>query len=247
MNHSVLIVIPSCDAYRDAWNPFFHCINLHWPDCPFNKILITNHLDSPDPNTPAVKIGDDMGYSHNLKIALKKVDADYIILWLEDLLLTRKPQGDLQEVIHEAIKLDAGYLRLWQLSKDPKSDNNLFSELPKGSKFRISLKPALWKKSILEELIVKGESPHDLERKGTKRSNNLNSTFLSLNQHSSQYRLGTINLIYRGKYERRALDYLEKIGGGVNHPKRKIRPPYLYFLEQKVSNPILRLFKLLGR
>ncbi|WP_258101000.1 hypothetical protein [Marinoscillum pacificum] len=246
MSEKVTILIPSCDAYADAWEPFFYCFNRSWPDCPFEKILISNHLEAPDTKTKTIKIGDDKGYCDNLIYALEQIDSDYIILWLEDLLLAAIPKGDTTVIIKEAIQANAGYLRLWQISKTQASSSDLFYELPKDSKFRVSLKPALWKKSVLLSLLVPGESPHDLERKGSIRSNELPEKFLSLTKNSEEYRFSTVNLIYRGKYEQSALNYLKKIGFDIKPSNRKIKPQFLYLLQHRLLNPIARLFKLLG-
>lgn len=247
MDDKVTIVIPSCDAYQDAWEPFFHCFNRSWPDCPFEKVIITNYLDSPDPKTRAIKIGKDKGYCDNLKLALQQVHTEHIIIWVDDLLLVAIPKADLREIVQEAVSLDAGYLRLWKCSNKATTSNGLFRELDKGTKFRVSLKPALWKKSVLEELIISGETAHDLEKYGSIRSNDLDSKFLSLTTNSQQFRLITCNLIYRGKYEKVALKYLKSIGFEMDRSKRKVKPSLFYWVDHNILNPIYRLFNILGQ
>ncbi len=246
MDHKVTIVIPSCDAYQDAWQPFFYCLNRNWKDCPFEKVIITNFLDSPDPDTKAIKVGIDVDYCSNLKLALQQIDSDYIILWLEDLLLGAIPNCDFQLIFDQAIRMEAGYLKLWQLSSASERQGQLLKEIPKEGRFRVSLKPAFWKKSLLESLIIPGESPFDLERKGSVRSCEYQEKFLSLTPDAKEFRLSTINLIHRGKYESVALNYLQKIGCEFDSSKRPIRSRLVYLFKHNMLNPILRRFKLLG-
>ena len=39
--NSVSILINSCDAYEDIWEPFFRCFSENWPDCPYPIYLNT--------------------------------------------------------------------------------------------------------------------------------------------------------------------------------------------------------------
>jgi len=39
------VLIASCDAYSDAWAPFFALMKKYWPDCPYPIYLISNYQD----------------------------------------------------------------------------------------------------------------------------------------------------------------------------------------------------------
>ena len=35
------LLVNSCDAYSDLWEPFFKMLGVHWPDCPYPIVLNT--------------------------------------------------------------------------------------------------------------------------------------------------------------------------------------------------------------
>ena len=41
-NSQYAVVVSSCDAYSDAWKPFFKLFFKYWSDCPFPIYLVTN-------------------------------------------------------------------------------------------------------------------------------------------------------------------------------------------------------------
>lgn len=38
----VAVVVASCDAYADLWEPFFRLFRRYWPDCPYPVYLGSN-------------------------------------------------------------------------------------------------------------------------------------------------------------------------------------------------------------
>lgn len=230
------ILIISCDKYADVWPAFFYTFDKFWPDCPYPIYLVSNHTSYNHPSVIPVLLGDDIDYSTNLLNALEHVPSDYIILWIEDMLMCRKQPAEIEGIIAKAIAKDVSYLRLW------KSEDNLgevinpgLHTLPKGLKFRVSLKPALWKQKTLKKLIVKGENPHQLERLGTKRSYQLPDTFCGLTSEIQPFRPRFINSIYRGAYEPGALKFLKDVGFEFERIDRPIRSS----IYQKIRNKVI--------
>ena len=41
MSSELAIVVMSCDRYADMWEPFIRCFEQYWPDCPYEKYLVT--------------------------------------------------------------------------------------------------------------------------------------------------------------------------------------------------------------
>ena len=63
---SLAILICSCDAYADVWDPFFTLFFRHWPDCPWPIYLIANHRRYPDDRVNTLLLGDDKDWSTNI-------------------------------------------------------------------------------------------------------------------------------------------------------------------------------------
>ena len=89
-NHGkdVTLLVVSCDAYQDLWHPYFHCLFKYWPDCPFPISLGSNSLAYPDSRIKSIQIGPDLDYSSNLLAMLDRIETPWLILWIEDLLLS---------------------------------------------------------------------------------------------------------------------------------------------------------------
>lgn len=237
------IVIPSCDDYADAWEPFFFCFERFWPDCPYDIYLITNYLSCTRSNVHTIPVGEDVDYSANLLKALSQISHEYVLIWLEDLLLCRTMEPKFGDLIQQAIDRNVGYLKLWQYEQAKgASSQSPFIEIKKGRRFRLSLKPALWQKTTLTKLIVSGESPHELERKGSRRSDKLDDEFLGLST-AAECRIGCINLIYRGKYEPGALHQLSVWQYPEMLNKRPKRSKYKSYIELKLFAKILQYLK----
>ena len=41
MNKDLSVIVTSCDAYHDVETPFIMLFRKHWPDCPFELVLVT--------------------------------------------------------------------------------------------------------------------------------------------------------------------------------------------------------------
>ncbi len=48
MKSEVTVLINSCDAYSDLWEPFFKLFSIYWPDCPYEIVLNTEYKRCPD-------------------------------------------------------------------------------------------------------------------------------------------------------------------------------------------------------
>lgn len=160
-------VVVSCDKYSTLWEPFFTCLSKYWPDCPFDKFLVSNHLDVSDKSVTVVKIGDDKSYSDNLRIALEQIDYEWIILWLDDVFISDNVQTErLIHILTHVKQSGAVYLKLaadmpMAYLPDPGEE---VGPLPKGIKYRSAIGCTLYKKNTLLKLLTPKASAWDLDR-----------------------------------------------------------------------------------
>jgi hypothetical protein len=80
---SVAIVVSSCDAFFDAWQPFAFFFRKHWPHCPFPVHLIVNELQVKSRIVHALPVGPDQGWATNMQKALAQISAPYILYFQE--------------------------------------------------------------------------------------------------------------------------------------------------------------------
>jgi len=69
---------------RTRGSHFFHFFWKHWPDCPFDVYLGTNHKDFSDPRVRLVKVGEDISWADNMINMLTTINSHYVLLFLDD-------------------------------------------------------------------------------------------------------------------------------------------------------------------
>ncbi len=117
-SNKVTVLISSCDNFSDCWETYFYSFKKYWPDCPYKVFIITNYKDISDYNIKSIKVGDDKGWSLNIRSALKQINTSYLIYTHEDFWI--KKQVD-THVINDYVKLmdldQADYIGLYPGSK----------------------------------------------------------------------------------------------------------------------------------
>lgn len=178
------IIVSSCDAYSDLWNPFFNSFFRHWGDCSFPIYLLTESKECEIEHIKTIKAGIDTNWSDRLKFALSYVKTDRIILILEDFLLRSKVDNhEVESCLSIAFKENINMLRLIPRPSPDKKDNEYenLGLISPGSKFRVSTQSAIWDTQVLNELLVPNESIWEFEHNGSKRSNSITKFYSVIN------------------------------------------------------------------
>jgi hypothetical protein len=133
---------------------------------------MTNYRDFEKNGIKALKVEEDIDWSSNLKKALLDIKTDYVLLWLDDVFLSEKvDNAQIKEIMGFIKKYDPNFLRM---RPSPKPDiwleKNFGEILQESLYYRVSIFSTIWKKDILQSLILNGESAWDFEMKGSKRS-----------------------------------------------------------------------------
>jgi hypothetical protein len=163
-----------------------------------------------------ILVGEDLDYSSNLIKAVQQIQEDWLIFWVDD----RPPAeavntAQLVRLIEQAQTKDAGYFRL--LASNPptlEEATDAIGELPKGSRYRVSMTVALWKKSTLLKVLKAGENAWDIEKRGgVERSNEIDDKFYALPMRARKNApLKDLHLIAKGKIIRSAIPALREEG-----------------------------------
>jgi hypothetical protein len=201
MKADIGLVILSCDKYSELWEPLSSSILANWPDCPFDKYLVTNYLDFNSPYFITLKVGEDISWSGNILNALRilKSEYKYILVTLDDLFLDNKVDtGTLSLIINSFLEIDGNFLSLIQSPRFTKKYNRFFGEIEPGALYRPTCVFGLWKLTVLENLIIPSENAWEFERNGSLRSNKFNK-FFSVYRSVFIYR----NVVVRGKILRK--------------------------------------------
>ena len=234
LNNDIDIVVASCDSYSDVWPHFFENFFKKWEDCPFDIHLISNKKIYNHEKVKNINVGIDKSWSENLKKGLKSIKKEYIILFIDDLIINQKICSNYLKKILSWVEIKSpNYVRL-HTSNKPKKYDELLGVIHSEDPYRSSTMPSIWKKSVLRELLKDGESAWDFEIVGSRRARKFNK-FYSVNKNL----IFLDNAIIKGRWQKSIVDKLN-----IEHAER----PIMTSFEQLVYNmKVLRskLFNLL--
>ncbi len=132
-------------------------------------------------------IGEDTDWSTSFELALQNINSPYILIGMEDYLLTGKVDNT---IINNLLKYQqenkVGYFRLYPCPGPTRIIGETagleIGEIAPDDPYRVSLQAAIWDKQVVLSLLKKGESAWDFETSGTKRSKELPTPFLSVSR-----------------------------------------------------------------
>lgn len=202
---TVAILVASYDKSADLWDPLFEMLERNWPGCPFPAYLVCNTAEYSRSGVRTVAVGPDSSWSDTLLAALKRVQEEYVLLWIDDHFVSKSVDSDRVIAAVGSFQAAGGnYLRLQALPKPDAAFNDLFGIVRPRSIYRTSTVASLWRKSILAELLMPGESAWEFETKGSVRSDRYDG-FFSVWRDCFQIE----NLLIKGKIWRRSRHCIE--------------------------------------
>jgi len=226
-----VVLIASCDKFQDVWPAASACLAKFWPDCPW-KIYTTSGT-KPWGENP-ITTGEDRGWVANLKAALDKIDAEFVLLMLEDVLLCREVDTARVKIAETAIAWlgnDISAIRLGQGNDETTGyfvNAGLaakFRPVSLDSEYRISTSPTLWRVSYLRQILDNcGETAWEFEINGTEFSRTIPGLILTMNDADDTNCpiRGFYTGILRGKWVGECLEWLSSIGITVEDTSRGI-------------------------
>jgi len=229
---SCAIIVSSFDGYSDAWLPFFTLFFKYWPECPYSIYLISNGKTYPDPRVRPIIIKEDAGWAGNLKYALTQVPDSHVLYMQEDYFLDRPAQaGRIESLFATMLAEGAAYLRLFPTpsprvawTKDPSLGLGVIGQ---KDPYRTSLQAGFWDKSVLDALLIPGESGIAFEEAGSVRSESVGKPFFSVQagalfpyDQSAPLRYIATGIMKR-KWNRSVIPLFRKEGIAADYSKRE--------------------------
>lgn len=217
------VLVSSCDAYSDLWEPFFTLFFRYWPNCPFEVYLISNYKSYSDKRVKVIRVGKDKGWALNMKAALSRVNNPYFILLHEEFFLNQlvdtKSVIDLLDFIQ---KEGADCIRLNPAPGPDKPYQNLFfiGELSSQIPYRFSLQSAIWDKKSFNNILGNEVKIWNVESEGTHRANKMSVTLLSVKNPVVYY--DPRSAVVRGKFQYKIVQFCKKEGINLNLKNRSI-------------------------
>lgn len=208
----ICILICSYDGAEELWLPLAQTYKKFWPDCPYKIYLGTNKKNPTlDPFIPLC-IGEEKSWSDNILKCIDKINDEYILLIFDDLFLHKVIDSEkILNYSRLAMKNNWSCLRLNPLPMfDQRIDKNI-GRMNEDRLYRTSTVWALYKKSVLKDLLVPTESAWEFEILGSDRSNKYDD-FYSIDETVLPY----LNGVVKGKWVRSIYNYLNKEGFTVS-------------------------------
>jgi hypothetical protein len=219
------LLVVSCDRYADLWQPFFQLFHLRWPSCPFPVFLGTNHKSYADPNVTTIAIGDDESWASGLRRMLEELQTDYVIMFLEDFLLTGPVDGSrIKRMVALARDEELGCLRL--VSELPLADpptralaaRDDVGEITKGTLNRVTAQVAIWRVETLMKLLIPGATAWEFEMVGSLLSERLPDPFWGVWEGAVRYE----QVVEKGKWKPEGLRICADAGVDIDLGARDV-------------------------
>ena len=221
----------TCDAFADAWAPFFGMFFKCWPDCPYKVYLCGESITFDHPRVLNISAGKGKEWSARLLVALDQIPDEYLLFMLEDYVLLRRVDTDrIERQLDTLIESGAAYLRLIPAPApdEPLPGYRGVGIIKPGSPYRNSTQAALWRKESLMNLLDPSENIWDFELVGVERTKSFKEPFLSVepDAKNSPAESGDYPLVYystaisRGKWMRDAVAMIREAGFDVDLTKR---------------------------
>jgi hypothetical protein len=219
----IAMLVVSCDRYSDLWEPCFRLLDKYWPERDFDVYLMSNFMDFEWPGVKVIKVGEDISYSDNLRAAVAQVPEQWLLLWLEDLLLCAPVRNDrVMSIIGAAQRRGAGYLKLspdMPLSYESASSDEV-GPVPKGVRYRSAIGASFYRRQTLLRLLTPGASAWDLDR--SEICDELPDEFLALTVPSAKNPpIPHLNAVIKGRWTIGMKTFLETEGLGEYVNRRR--------------------------
>lgn len=187
MKHDCAVLVCSCDAYQDIWDPFFQLMDKFWTDIPYKVYLNTetekynrrfNHFSVKSLNLPDDYNRQGTTWSQRMLNALSQIDEEYVFILIEDFFLREEVQTELIEDILNQMDRDHLMSQVQFFGTRLNCDNgrkNVLSETIEmeeivSGKAKVVFVPTIWRKETLIRWLRPHESIWAFEACGSKRA-----------------------------------------------------------------------------
>ena len=174
------MVISTCDAYEDLWDPFFKILAYTWPDIDIPVVLNTEHKTYCTENISKLRVHNQKGegelsWSKRLKDTLEDIDSKYIIFMLDDFFA--KSPIDVARIRQcfewmEADKRVAvfSFMQTKREGNKPSKMYEGFEKRPRCGDYIYNCQAALWNRQCLIDALADNENPWQWELLGSYRA-----------------------------------------------------------------------------
>jgi hypothetical protein len=218
----IALLVVSCDAYSDLWEPAIDLIEEEWKDIPFEIYWGSNFKILNRADIKNISVGEDKSWCKNIDLMLDKIPTDYVIVLLEDFFLTDSPDNEAIMEIFACVKsknIDCCRLipNEGKRGKTIAQLNNIdLVEIPRNTPYRISTQIAIWQKKFLRTLLNPKFSAWEFEGVNSKIVDEFFFNICAVNKPVIFYK----HAIERGKWLPQGIENVRSHNLKVDFDKR---------------------------
>jgi hypothetical protein len=188
---SYYVLLSSCDAYADCWEPFFKLFATYWPAPRPTVVLNTETRGYEYPGLsilcPRVELGGaGLTWTERLFATLDHAPHQIVLYMQEDYFLKAPVDaGYVEELASLMLERDWSHIDLTRnpsLSEGTPTDEPFLSAIPQRADWRLNTQAGLWTKEAIRTYGRRHESVWEFEWFGTRRAWRREDTFYSVNQ-----------------------------------------------------------------
>jgi len=216
-------IVIGYDNYSDVWSYFSFFYSKNWQKNLPRTFFVS--IEKRGPSCFHTILSHSASASSRIKAGITSCSSDYILLLLEDYIVSAKVDDSIIKSIVETMEQKSlDYVCLQNFitplrGKTTFRQNDLaYGALPLERNYRINLQPSIWKKSFLLKIINKG-------------MNNLWDIENYLNNNKEEFKnipavfpkkkiINIVNFIDKGKYSRKAIHIIKR--NNLAMPKRPV-------------------------
>ena len=246
MNADLTVLVTSCDAYHDVEAPFLRLFRRHWPDCPFELVLLTE-TGLPVEGLPSgvmgfdrvVATGKGKSWCTMLAEALEKVDTPYVLMLMNDYLLSAPVDtGAFLARLGQAKAFDAANLRL---NPNPPGrrrwrDTDLL-EYPKNVAYSVTCQTGIWNRGYLLGLARRNRSAWEFERYGSFMLEGEARPLLVTPTKEFPF----VDAVHKDYWEKFGVEVCERNGIAVDFAARGL-PPFPVRVRESLKDRVFAIF-----
>lgn len=147
------------DGYYDVWEDFLELKELFWKDCPYPLYIVNQSKNlsfSKEYDARVIHAGIDAEYSKKVRTAVEKIDADYVLLLLEDFFMSHEVIGGIFDKIvtfmrSNNIKYYSMPLSEFMVVGEGEKYNGIdyLFQIAPTKEYTLNCQPAIWEKEFL--------------------------------------------------------------------------------------------------
>lgn len=234
MSVSCTLLVASYDGGEDLWEGFFTALTRQWPELDLPIVLNTESKRYSFPGleikTMSLYPNASPPWGRRMLETLKRIDSEYILLFLEDFWLDA-PVDDAffrRCLEHMEENPDVAVLS-FQRTHGPNIRDGRFERFerrPQEAEYRFNCQAAVWRRERLIKFIRPHESPWEWEVLGSIRSSRYRDGFYTLIEGEKpvfSYDLLHGGAIHRGRWNRGVVEPLaRRYGLQIDYSRRGV-------------------------